>query len=402
MNDKYDDPLSAAEPAAAMAAAHDWLKDPRNVGAEFRLFFEAAPIGMLVLDPQGRVLAANPAIAILLGRSRAALVDRPFPDLIHAGDRARDGTPLDLLMTAGQETTERESRFVTSTGTAVHTLVRASFLRDAGERVLGGLVQVVDLTARRDTEEALRRSETLFRSAFEAAPVGLAIVGADGRFLRINAAFLLITGSTEEEMAASSFASLAHPEDRNRDTDSMALLLSGRVGTYVTEQRTPRKDGRVVWVQLHVSAVHDPADRLLYFICQAIDITARKRAEQVLWEGEERFRAAFEEAPIGMALVTPAGRVLRLNRAFALLLGREPTAPPHFDLAEAAHPDDRDDLLLAVRQASETGRERVYGLWRFARPDGDVRPGHLVLSAMRDLHGAVAYLIAQIQDLPQV
>jgi PAS domain S-box-containing protein len=402
MTDEYEDPLSAADPAAAMAAAHAWLKDPRNVGAQFRLFFEEAPIGMLVLDPHGRVVAANPAIGNLLGRSREALVGRSCPDLIHSGDRARDGAPLDPLMTAGQETSEREIRFVTSAGTVVHALVRASLLRDAGERVLGGLVQVVDLTARRGTEEALRQSETLFRSAFEAAPVGLAIVGADGRFLRVNAAFCLITGSTEEELAAASFASLTHPEDRDRDTDALARFLSGRVGAYVTEKRTLRKDGHVVWVQLHVSAVHDQADHLLYFICQAIDITARKRAEQVLWEGEERFRVAFEEAPIGMALVTPAGRVLRLNRAFALLLGREGTAPPRFDLAEAAHPDNRDDLLLAMRQASEAGRERVYGLWRFLRRDGEVRPGHLVLSAVRDEHGAVAYLIAQIQDIPRV
>jgi PAS domain S-box-containing protein len=530
MRNRMEWPGSVPDPAAVMAAARAWLKDPEHVAERFRLFFEEAPLGMIVTDRRGRIVAANHAAAALLGWEPEVLQTRTLPELVHARDRSREAAALERLLAGVQESHEEETRLVTRDGETVHALLRGSLLRDRDGRVLGGLAQIVDVTARRRIEEALRQSEILFRSAFDAAPVGMAIerfdgrlvqvnpalcalierdeaglmrdglgaclhpgdrdrarqlldllqagaidrhvmeerylrgggriawtqrtssvvcdpdgrplyalsqiqditeakaareaavrepterfricfdqapigmalVGTDGRFLRVNHAFCLITGYAEEEMLTSTFASLTHPDDRERDTDALARFLSGRIETYITEKRYVRKDGRIAWVQLHVSAVNDPGDRLIYFISQAVDITARKRAEQVLWEGEERFRVAFEEAPIGMALVTPGGRVSRLNRACAHLLGRGPATPPHFDLAEAAHPDDREDLLRAVGQASEPRRDRVYGLWRFVRSDGEAVPRHLVLSAVRDAHGAVSYLIAQIQDLPTI
>lgn len=530
MSEKTTWPESDAEPSAAMAAARAWLKDPEHFGDRFRLFFEEAPVGMIVSDPLGRMVAVNHAMTALLRSEREALLEQTLPDFIHASDRPRDAAALERLLAGRQESYEGETRLLTRDGETVHALLRASLLRDREGRVLGGLAQVVDLTARRRTEEALRQSEILFRSAFDAAPVGMAIegfdgrllrvnpalcaltdrdaasllrdglgaclhpddrdkahelldrlkagdperhvmeeryllpggavtwaqrtssavgdpdgrplyalsqiqditeakaareaalrepterfrvcfdqapigmalVGTDGRFLRVNTAMCLITGFTEEEMLNITFASLTHPEDQEWDTDALARLLSGRIETYVTEKRYVRKDGRFAWVQLHVSSVSDPSDRLLYFISQAIDITARKRAEQVLWEGEERFRVAFEEAPIGMAILAPGGRVLRQNRSFAMLLGRSLSSPPRFEFAGTVHPDDREDLTRALRQACEPGRPRVYGLWRFQRADGEAPARHLVLSAVRDAKGAVTYLIAQLQDLPAV
>src|SRR5262245_20013744 len=114
---------------------------------------------MIVSDGRGRVVAANHAIAALLHVAPETLLGRSFPDLFHASDRAREAAALERLLAGSRESYEGEARLVSPDGDTVHALVRASLLRDRDGRVLGGLAQVVDLTARRRTEEALRQSE---------------------------------------------------------------------------------------------------------------------------------------------------------------------------------------------------------------------------------------------------
>jgi PAS domain S-box-containing protein len=248
---------------------------------------------------------------------------------------------------------------------------------------------------------ALREPVDRFRIAFDKAPIGMALIGTDGRFLRVNAALCQITGYTEPEMLQATFASLTHPDDRERDTDALARFLSGRIDTYITEKRYVRRDGRVAWVQLHVSSVSDPGDRLLYFITQVVDISARKRAEEILWEGEERFRIAFEEAPIGMALVATSGRIMRMNHACAAFLGLRTAAAHRLDLIESAAPADREALRRALVEAGSAAGARTEGTWDFVQPDGRLQRGRLVLSAVAGSRGAApAYLIAQILDAP--
>jgi PAS domain S-box-containing protein len=529
MNDRHGSHDPGGDSRAVMAAARAWLASPEHVADRFRLFFEDAPIAMMVGDRGGRIVAVNRALCDLLGWGRDGLLERSLCDFTHPDDRSREADALDRMLAGRNESYALETRYRRNDGGIVHALVRGSLLRDPHGASLGALTQVVDITARKNAETALRQSEILFRSAFEAAPLGLAIesfdgrlvrvnpalcaltgreatallrdgltaalhpddheparhllalleggvvashtlqeryqrpdgtlvwaqrtssavadpagmpvyvmsqiqditeerashraalrepverfriafdkapigmalIGTDGRFLRVNAALCQITGYTEQEMLQATFASLTHPDDRERDTDALTRFLSGRIDTYITEKRYVRRDGRVAWVQLHVSSVSDPGDRLLYFITQVVDISARKRAEETLWEGEERFRIAFEEAPIGMALVATSGRIMRMNHACAAFLGLRTAAANRLDLTASASSDDREPLAAALRQAGAAAGARTEGTWSFLQPDGRVRRGRLILSAVTGSRGAVpAYLIAQILDAP--
>lgn len=512
--------------AARIAEARTWIAAPEQFTARFRLFFEDAPIGMAVGDAQGQILEANRALCVLLGYERQELLGRDFLALSHPDDRAREAAALARVLDGPGDAYEIEKRFHRRDGQVVHALLRGTVLRDARGDVRWGIAQVVDITARKRAEEALRESEQRFRGlfddaplgmwvqgldgrvlqvnaalcsitgrsaetllrdglepilhhddtepsrylmdrlregslrthqmeerylrpdgrtvwvhrsvsvvaddqgkalyvlnqgydvtevreareaalrdplerfriAFAEAPIGMALVGTDGRFLRVNRAFCQITGYTDVEMQAHSFADLTHPEDLDRDTDALAGFLAGDIDTYVTEKRYVCKDGKVAWVQLHVSSVNDAEGRLLYFITQVVDITARKRAEQVLWEGEERFRAAFEEAPIGMALVSPAGRFLRLNRTFCDRLGRVESDLLRTDLPGVAEDDEREALAGICDRMAAGSLGRHQAEVRFRGPDGTTLRALLILSAVRDRRGRATYFIAQLQE----
>ncbi len=150
----------------------------------------------------------------------------------------------------------------------------------AGERAgPGALMVALDVTERVRLERAVREAEERFRTAFENAPIGMAIVGLDGRWQRVNAALCEITGYPPEELTGMTFQDITHPEDLDADLDQARALVAGRIRSYQMEKRYRKASGDVVWVMLSGSLVRDEAGDPLYFIAQVEDIDDRKRQE---------------------------------------------------------------------------------------------------------------------------
>jgi PAS domain S-box-containing protein len=140
-------------------------------------------------------------------------------------------------------------------------------------------------------EDALRQSEERFRGAFDNAPIGMALVAPDGRWLRVNPALCEMLGYTEEELYRKSFQDVTHPEDLADDLEQVQRLLDGTASDYTMEKRYIRADGRIAWAILCVSMVRDRAGEPLYFVSQVMDITERKLAEATLTDRDTIMRA---------------------------------------------------------------------------------------------------------------
>ncbi|GLR26938.1 PAS domain S-box protein [Limnobacter litoralis] len=155
----------------------------------------------------------------------------------------------------------------------------------------------VDITLQKRFEDALREAEERFRSSFESAAVGMAMVGLDGRFIQVNKALGEIIGYSFDELLKLDFESITHPQDLIRDNHLLAELMEGTRQNYQMEKRYIHKDGRVVWVHLSVSAVRNEKGRVLYFISQIQNITERKKNEAALIEREHFLRTLSECLP---------------------------------------------------------------------------------------------------------
>ena len=128
----------------------------------------------------------------------------------------------------------------------------------------------------------------LFKTAFNQAAIGMALVAPDGRWLRVNRSVCALTGYSEEELLRIRFQDITHPDDLDLDLENVGKLLRGEIPTYQMEKRYFHKNGSVVWVLLSVSLVKNAEQEPLFFISQIQDITARK-------EGEEKLNAATAE-----------------------------------------------------------------------------------------------------------
>ncbi|HEY0069902.1 MAG TPA: diguanylate cyclase [Chloroflexia bacterium] len=128
----------------------------------------------------------------------------------------------------------------------------------------------------------LQRSDEQFRTAFEYASIGMALVGIDGKWLRVNKALTRIIGYSEDELLTRTFQDITHPDDLEADLGHIERLLSGEIASYDMEKRYFHKDGHTVWVLLSASLVRHAFGQPLNFISQIQDITERKRLEEKL------------------------------------------------------------------------------------------------------------------------
>ncbi|MBW3629246.1 MAG: diguanylate cyclase [Gemmatimonadetes bacterium] len=133
-------------------------------------------------------------------------------------------------------------------------------------------------------DEALRESEARFRTAFDAAPIGMALTAMDGRWLRVNDALCVIVGYAREELLTQKYSEITHPDDRPADRALAERLIAGEVATGAREKRFIRKDGREIWVQVNASLVRDSRGEPFHFIIQMQDITERRTERERLRE----------------------------------------------------------------------------------------------------------------------
>ena len=145
--------------------------------------------------------------------------------------------------------------------------------------------QIGDFIERKHAQEALDKME-LFQSAFESAPVGMALFGVTGstrgRVLQVNRALCEFLCAPAEDILATGMEDLTHPNDLDAHLASMEALLSGKLSVSALETRYVRPDGDIVTGILHSSLLRDQTGRPLYGIGQLQDITERKRVEQEL------------------------------------------------------------------------------------------------------------------------
>jgi len=168
----------------------------------------------------------------------------------------------------------------------------------------------------------LLASERQFASAFENAPIGMALVAPDGRWLKVNHSICKMVGYTVSELLALTFQDITYPADIEKDLDNVHRMLAGEIEAYQIEKRYRHKDGRIVPVLLSVSLVKDEAGQPIHFISQIQDITERKQAEAAIKFSEEKFSKAFRLSPDAMSISDlETGCYLEVNEAYEKMFG---------------------------------------------------------------------------------
>ncbi|HEY4315937.1 MAG TPA: PAS domain S-box protein [Actinomycetes bacterium] len=259
----------------------------------YRSVVETMAEGVILYGAEGTVQAVNDAAVDLLGVPRDQLVGR------QAGTGG-SGQVMQLLREDGSEmpVDDQPQMRAAASGLPVRGVTTGLRRRDGSvawlvvnsqplyehtsegrTQITGVVTTFTDVTAARSATRALARSEEQFRSAMAHAPVGMALVDLDGRFIEVNRSLCRLLGYDEKSLVGNTFQQITHPEDLETDLTLLAKLRDGEIDHYTMEKRYLTRTGGITWVQLAVSMTRDLDDRPAYYIAQVQDITAA-RAEQ--------------------------------------------------------------------------------------------------------------------------
>ncbi len=245
-----------------------------------------------------------------------------------------------------------------------------------------------------DISERKAQSE-LFETTFDHAPIGVALIGLDGRFLKVNNSFADLVGYLVEEMLVTDFQSITHPDDLDRDLKLLGQLNAGEIPEYQMDKRYRQKDGRFIWVNLAVSMIRQLDGSPKHYIAQVQDLTARM-------EAEARYRLMAENATDMIVTSDMRGRTTFVSAGCKAITGWTSGEALGRDTTEFVHPEDVQKLKDAFRSTAAGKpsqrvrwrgwhREREEWLWLESSPsiltDGDAP---CFVDVVRDVSAQVA------------
>jgi diguanylate cyclase (GGDEF)-like protein/PAS domain S-box-containing protein len=206
------------------------------------------------------------------------MIGKHFDDLVAAED-APTLRPIFEAGFAGRTTTLEFFSRLTQVDNLLDIVPINDVPNTTGTEIL---VLAHDIGPIKQRERALAQAEARWRTAFEVAPVGMAQLGLDGRFSRVNPALCEMIGYPAEQLLTMTPADICHPDEAGVVGQAILDVAAGRVERLSTETRYVHADGHILWCAINAVPVHDDDGRVDHFLAHCLDITARKQMETEL------------------------------------------------------------------------------------------------------------------------
>lgn len=251
----------------------------REAEATLTLFVQNAPAAVAMFDREMRYMLHSKRYVADYQLSDTSLIGRShydvFPDL---PDHWRD---VHRRVMAGEEVSASEDLFLRADGRADYVRWTMKPWRLSSGAIGGAILLSEVVTDTVETRARLNDSEQRYRAIFNRAALGLARVAFEGaRFVEVNDALCDLLGYSREELLASPWTELTHPEDVDLDLVPFRQMARGEIERYTVEKRFIHKSGLAIWCRLSLSLVRDSNGQPDYEICLVEDITERKAAER--------------------------------------------------------------------------------------------------------------------------
>jgi|GEM_PF-6281157 len=367
---------------------------------EFALILDSAGEGIYGIDTAGRITSFNRAMERLTGYKRHDVIGRDAHALLHHAHA--DGSPcartesplLGALAGGGGGLRCANDLCWTEDGRWLPVESVATPIVD-GTQVVGAVGIINDITDRLHMEQALRASEAKYRQLFENEQDAIVLVDHDSlHVLDANPAALRLFGFGRADFLKRKVLDFV---SRPRRVQSYFADLR-RVPTIripIWEQLN--RNGEPLRLELTFTSYRESGRGVVAVIAR--DITDRMHAEEALRESEERFRATFEQAAVGIALVHPSGQLLRVNSRFCDIVGLAGDEVAAATLQRLTHPDDLETSLAGFRDLL-SGKLTCYNQeTRYLRGDTAEVWAELTMSLIRDIDGGAKYFIVVIEDI---
>jgi PAS domain S-box-containing protein len=355
--------------------------------------FRNSPAGIYITR-DGKFIYTNIEFRHITGYSQDELSGKDYQRLINPRYRQMPKQNIASLFEEDEDT-NHEFKITTREGKKKWISEKITYFKYGGTWLTLG--HWLDISGHHSVEKAWREAERRFQLAFEDLSTGLAIIGTDGIFLKVNKSFCDLIGYEDREILESRFDEVLPPGDRETTGDIMALFLSLDKPELPVQRQLQTKDGRTVWTAMSISLIGDSEAGPSYFIVHFQDITEQKRIEDGLKEEERLYRSVVDLSLDPVAIADLDCRLTHVSQKLLLLLGYEKA-----DLL------GRDAGCLVIALESGKLQSQVTDIVRHGTPgeiacslqkkDGTALPASMNVSWISSGTGAPASIVLSLRE----
>jgi PAS domain S-box-containing protein len=231
--------------------------------------------------------------------------------------------------------------------------------------------------------EEYRQDAVLFRTIFEAAPLGILIADPQGYILEANQAFFQMLGYRHHQVKSMTFVDITYPDDREENNKLIKALREGRISAYQTEKRYLKSDGQSLWAIVKASAAKDQYGNIQYWLGIMEDISERKSAQEALMESERRYRNILGSIAEGYFEVDLKGNFTFFNNRVCQIIGYERDALLGMNNRQYASPQTARKMYHIFNRVFRTGEPAKVTKYEIIRKDGTEKILEVSASLMR-------------------
>ena len=287
---------------------------------KLRSAFESSPIGMGMIAVTGKFLQANNSLCDFLGHTQEGIVNRNFHDFFHPEDHPSSRSLFEQLLQHGNAFSNFERRFVRKNGEVVWAIFTAVLVKDPAQKPAYFVVQLTDISRRKQAEIALQRSDSFARAITDNIEDLVLVVDETHKCLYASPSFLDALGYPSHELVGTDARLLVHADDRNRVATATEGVFQGNPSRMVP-LRLMHKNGSWRHMETRPGTIHNHNGQVdaLVFVSRSVD-------ERIL--AEQRLQAAYAETelllhsiPSILIELDHAGRITRWNQTACAVFG---------------------------------------------------------------------------------
>jgi PAS domain S-box-containing protein len=321
----------------------------RKSERHFRALIENSSDITLLADQNWIAIYVSPSFERITGHKLDQQLGKSVVEFVHPDDRQLTLRLLDHTTAIPDQPASPPLRIRFADG-SWHWVegVAHDMFDDPDVRAM--VINLRDITERKQAEEALRVSEEKFRRLFETSRDFLYVTSMDGRILEVNKAASTLSGYSQEELK-NTYIQEMYFNPKERDALIARITEHGFAQNY--EIRGRRKDGIVVDTLVNSTAIKDEQGKVIGFQGSIKDISELKRAQEALAKSEKRFRALIENATDAITLIDSTGTVLYTSPSNRIVTGYTTDQRIGKKFYDVIHPDDKDKAILRIEEAAK-------------------------------------------------